>query len=85
MESTNGAPVRTAPAQRFRCDGGRGEWEGARAGHAGLTVGNEFAMQAIDEGADNAAALARHLGVTRQAAAKTILTLEGLGYVARGV
>lgn len=55
----------------------------ARAGHPGLTVANEFAMQAIDAGAGSAAELARALGVTRQAAAKTIATLEGLGYVDR--
>ncbi|ETA07796.1 MULTISPECIES: MarR family winged helix-turn-helix transcriptional regulator [Gordonia] len=53
------------------------------AGHAGLTVSNELAMEAIEEGAGNAASLARHLGVSRQAAAKTISTLEGLGYVER--
>lgn len=55
----------------------------ARAGHAGLSVANEFAMQAIDGGAANAAELARALGVTRQAAAKTIASLEALDYVTR--
>ncbi|WP_460775800.1 MarR family winged helix-turn-helix transcriptional regulator [Microbacterium sp. GXF7504] len=55
----------------------------AREGHAGLTVANEFAMQAIDAGAANAAELARALGVTRQAAAKTIAALESMGYVTR--
>jgi DNA-binding MarR family transcriptional regulator len=53
------------------------------AGHPGLTVGNELAMQAIDHGASSAASLARETGVTRQAAAKTISTLESLGYVTR--
>ncbi|MBA5847226.1 MULTISPECIES: MarR family winged helix-turn-helix transcriptional regulator [Gordonia] len=53
------------------------------AGHAGLTVSNELAMEAIDDGAGTAASLARRLGVSRQAAAKTITTLEGLGYVER--
>ncbi|WOF24781.1 winged helix DNA-binding protein [Microbacterium betulae] len=55
----------------------------ARAGHPDLTVANEFAIQAIDEGASSAADLARALGVTRQAAAKTITSLEGLRYVTR--
>ena len=41
-------------------------------------------MQAVDAGATNAAALARSLGVTRQAAAKTVGALEDLGYVVRG-
>jgi DNA-binding MarR family transcriptional regulator len=59
----------------------RGELE--RAGHAGLTVANERAMQAIDNGAVSAASVARATGVTRQAAAKTISSLESLGYVVR--
>jgi DNA-binding MarR family transcriptional regulator len=53
------------------------------AGHPGLTVAAELAMQAIDAGAGTAAGLARALGVSRQAAAKTIGALEGLGYVER--
>ncbi len=55
----------------------------ARAGHPDLTVANEFAIQAINDGAGSAADLARALGVTRQAAAKTINALEGLRYVTR--
>jgi len=53
------------------------------AGHPGLTVVNERAMQAIDGGAFSAATLARDTGVSRQAAAKTISALEKLGYVTR--
>lgn len=53
------------------------------AGHPGLTVANELAMQAIDAGASSAAHLARETGVSRQAAAKTISVLEDLGYVTR--
>jgi DNA-binding MarR family transcriptional regulator len=53
------------------------------SGHRGLTAANEFAMQAVDAGANNAAALARALGVSRQAAAKAIASLETLGYVTR--
>ncbi|WP_129337053.1 MarR family winged helix-turn-helix transcriptional regulator [Cellulomonas endophytica] len=53
------------------------------AGHPGLTVANEMAVQAIGDGVDNAAALARAVGVSRQAAAKTITHLEALGYVER--
>ena len=55
----------------------------ARAGHPHLSVSNEFAMRAIDDGAESAADLARALGVTRQAAAKTIVSLEKLDYVGR--
>lgn len=57
----------------------------SQAGHPDLSVGNEFAMQAIDAGAESAADLARALGVTRQAAAKTIGALEKLGYVERSM
>jgi len=55
----------------------------SEAGHPELSVGNEFAMRAIDAGADSAADLGRALGVTRQAAAKTIAALEKLDYVTR--
>ena len=55
----------------------------ARRGHPGVTATHEFALQAIDQGAGDAAALARQLGVSRQAAAKTIAALEHLGYVKR--
>ncbi|KQQ05071.1 MULTISPECIES: MarR family transcriptional regulator [unclassified Rathayibacter] len=54
-----------------------------RAGHPDLTVGAEFALQAIDAGADSAAELGRALDVSRQAAAKTITSLERAGYVRR--
>jgi DNA-binding MarR family transcriptional regulator len=53
------------------------------AGHPGATATLEFALRSINEGADTAAALGRSLGVTRQAAAKTIASLEELGYVQR--
>ena len=55
----------------------------ARQGHPGVTATHEFAIQAIDRGAIDASALARDLGVSRQAAAKTVAALEELGYVQR--
>lgn len=54
-----------------------------RRGHPGVTAAHEFALAAIDEGADSASALGRRLGVTKQAAAKTIAGLERLGYLER--
>lgn len=42
---------------------------------------HDFALRAIARGAENAAELARRLQVSRQAAAKTIATLESRGYV----
>lgn len=56
-----------------------------RRGHPGVTANHEFALTAVDEGADSASALGRRLGVSKQAAAKTIAALEQLGYVERAV
>jgi DNA-binding MarR family transcriptional regulator len=52
-------------------------------GHAGVRPVHEFALRAIDGGADSASELGRRLAVSKQAAAKTIAALEGMGYVAR--
>ena len=54
-----------------------------RRGHPGVTASHEFALQAIDAGARNAAELGRALEVSRQAAAKSIAALEELGYLER--
>lgn len=54
-----------------------------RQGHPGVTATLEFALSAVAGGADSAAALARALGTTRQAAAKTVATLAALGYLER--
>jgi len=55
-----------------------------RRGHPGVTANHEFALQAIDAGgAGNASELGRALGVSRQAAAKSIAALEDLGYIER--
>jgi DNA-binding MarR family transcriptional regulator len=52
-------------------------------GHPGVRPAHEFALRAIDNGAETAAELARRLAVSRQAAAKTIAALEEMGYVDR--
>ncbi|WP_375488490.1 MarR family winged helix-turn-helix transcriptional regulator [uncultured Jatrophihabitans sp.] len=83
METGAGARLATLLFETFGAMVDEVLAELARSGHPGLTVANEFAMQAIDSGATNAAALSRSLGVTRQAATKTIAILEGLGYVVR--
>ncbi|MDN4616313.1 MarR family transcriptional regulator [Leifsonia sp. F6_8S_P_1B] len=53
------------------------------AGHPGATANLEFALRAIAEGAGTASELGRSLGVSKQAAAKSIASLEQLGYVER--
>jgi DNA-binding MarR family transcriptional regulator len=55
----------------------------ADRGHPGVTATHEFALAAVDEGFDSASALGRRLGVSKQAAAKTIGALERLGYLER--
>jgi DNA-binding MarR family transcriptional regulator len=57
----------------------------ALRGHAGTTPTHHSAMEAIDRGATDASALSRALGISRQAAAKTIHSLEQLGYIERGI
>jgi DNA-binding MarR family transcriptional regulator len=52
-------------------------------GHPDVRPVHEFALRAIDDGAESASELARRLAVSRQAAAKTIATLEDLGYLER--
>ncbi|GLX94412.1 MarR family winged helix-turn-helix transcriptional regulator [Herbidospora sp. NBRC 101105] len=55
----------------------------AARGHPGMRPMHGFVLQAVSRGADSAASLGRTLGVSKQAAGKTIETLEGLGYVTR--
>jgi DNA-binding MarR family transcriptional regulator len=55
----------------------------ARRGHPDVRPAHEFALRAIDDGADSASELGRRLAVSKQAAAKTIAGLERLGYVER--
>ena len=54
-----------------------------KKGFAGTRAIHAFALEAIDAGANTAAALGRRVSVSKQAAAKTIAALEELGYVQR--
>ncbi|AGL16790.1 MarR family winged helix-turn-helix transcriptional regulator [Actinoplanes sp. N902-109] len=53
----------------------------ARRGYPDARPAHEYAMRAIQAGADNASELGRRLAVTKQAAAKTIAVLTQRGYV----
>lgn len=55
----------------------------ARQGHPDLRPADGFVFQAIGPYGTTAADLGRRLGVTKQAAGKTIDALERLGYVTR--
>jgi DNA-binding MarR family transcriptional regulator len=52
-------------------------------GHPGVRPAHEFALRAIDAGADTASELGRRLSVSKQAAAQNLAVLERLGYVER--
>jgi DNA-binding MarR family transcriptional regulator len=56
----------------------------ADRGHPGVRPVHEFALRGIDDGAGTASELGRAMGVSKQAAAKTIAALEQMGYVQRG-
>src|SRR6202050_2336390 len=55
----------------------------ARQGHPDMRPMHGFVFQAIGPGGTTAAQLARRLGVSKQAAGKTIDHLERLGYLER--
>jgi DNA-binding MarR family transcriptional regulator len=55
----------------------------ARRGHPGLRPAHGFALQAIGPGGATATETGRRLGISKQAAGKTIERLEELGYVHR--
>jgi len=54
----------------------------ARRGYEDVRPVHEFALRAIAAGAHNASELGRQLSVSKQAAAKTIASLQERGYVA---
>ena len=55
----------------------------AARGYGDVRPSHHYAMRAIDSGADNASDLGRSLGVTKQAALRTISVLVERGWVAR--
>ncbi|MGW5074143.1 MarR family winged helix-turn-helix transcriptional regulator [Rhodococcus sp. NPDC004095] len=55
----------------------------AEQGHPNLRPAHGFAMQAVGLDGVSASELGRRLGVSKQAAGKTVDRLEALGYVAR--
>ena len=67
----------------FRYLAGAAEAELSRQGFAGLSAASEFALRATAAGACSASELARRLDVSKQAAAKTITSLEERGYLCR--
>ncbi|MEV8373449.1 MarR family winged helix-turn-helix transcriptional regulator [Kribbella sp. NPDC056861] len=57
----------------------------AARGYQDVRPVHDFALRAIAGGADSASELGRQMSVTKQAAARTVATLEERGYVGREV
>ena len=66
----------------FRALAEAGTVELAAHGYHRIRPVHDFALHSILGGADTASALARELGITKQAVAKTVAFLETEGYVA---
>jgi DNA-binding MarR family transcriptional regulator len=79
----SGADLALLLLSGFRAFADRGTDELAVRGFEDVRPTHDFALRAIAAGADTPSELARRLSVTRQAAAKTIATLEERRYVER--
>jgi DNA-binding MarR family transcriptional regulator len=80
--SRSGADLALLLLGGFRALAEAGSAELAERGYEKIRPIHDFAMHSILAGADTTSELARELGVSKQAAAKTIAFLEGHGYVA---
>lgn len=56
----------------------------AEQGHPGVRPVHGFALQAVGRDGPSTSELGRRLGISKQAAAKTAVALEALGYIGRG-
>ena len=82
--SRSGADLALLLLGGFRALADAASVELALRGHEKIRPVHDFAIRTIDAGGDTAAELARQLGVTKQAAAKTIAFLEERGYSRSG-
>ncbi len=80
--SRSGADLALLLLRGFRALADAASVELALRGHEKIRPVHDFAIRTIDAGADTAAELGRQLGVSKQAAAKTIAFLEERGYIA---
>ena len=79
--SRSGADLALLLLGGFRSLADAASLELAERGHERIRPVHDFAIRSIAAGADTAAELGRQLGVSKQAAAKTIAFLEEHGYV----
>ncbi len=83
MPESSGAELALLLLGGFRSMVDAVQRELAERGHGGVRPVHEFALRAIGAGADTASDLGRSLGVSKQAAAKTIAFLETHDYIRR--
>ena len=81
--SRSGADLALLLLGGFRVLADRAHVELAARGYEDVRPVHDFALRAIMSGADSASELGRRLAVTKQAAAKTLATLEERGFVLR--
>ncbi len=79
--SRSGADLALLLLGGFRALAEAGSAELAKHGYERIRPIHDFAMHSILAGADTTSALARELGVSKQAAAKTVAFLEAEGYI----
>jgi DNA-binding MarR family transcriptional regulator len=79
--SRSGADLALLLLGGFRSLADAASGELAERGHEKIRPVHDFAIRSIDAGADTASELGRQLGVSKQAAAKTIGFLEERGYI----
>ena len=79
--SRSGADLALLLLGGFRSLADAASVELAERGHEKIRPVHDFAIRSIDAGADTASRLGRRLGVSKQAAGKTIAFLEERGYI----
>jgi DNA-binding MarR family transcriptional regulator len=81
--SRSGAELALLLLGGFRVLADRATAELATRGYEDVRPVHDFALRAVMSGADSASELGRRMAVTKQAAAKTLATLEERNYVLR--
>ena len=81
--SRSGADLALLLLASFRAMADEGSAELSRLGYEDVRPAHDFALHSILSGADSASELGRAMSVTKQAAAKTIATLEERRYLVR--
>jgi len=81
--SRSGADLALLLLANFRALADEGSAELAKLGFEDVRPVHDFALHSILAGSDSASELGRAMGITKQAAAKTIALLEERGYLTR--